>query len=90
MQITHFFVLSDKLDGFCFLWCSFSVCVFCIESRTGGKPKVGINGVFSYEYSCALFCLFLEILLLCMLLCYFFANGPFVLALIIHVHNIIR
>jgi hypothetical protein len=77
MQITHFFVLSDKLDGFCFLWCSFSVCVFCIESRTGGKPKVGINGVFSYEYSCALFCLFLEILLLYMLLCYFFRKWTF-------------
>lgn len=72
MQITHFSVLSDMLDGFCFLWCSFSVCVFCLESRTGGKTKVGINGVFSYEYSLCFVLLFVEILLLCRLLRSFF------------------
>lgn len=91
MQITHFSVLSDMLDGFCFLWCSFSVCVFCLESRTGGKTKVGINGVFSYEYSLFFVLLVRRNTIALQVVALFFpANGPFVLALIIHVDNIIR
>ena len=56
----YFKFLCDVLVILCLL-VVLTFMFICLGSRTGGKARIGINGMFSYEYCCCVLFWFLEI-----------------------------